>query len=158
MHEMTQLYRCFPIISPVPLAFSSNPFEVFLLYFSRTVTFLPPIFRTHAWNACINHEIMSSRTYKIPSFWAMHQFSGGTPFGSVTGLRAMFSNVICSAVTATVLLLAAAPPSCWSYGIAGQIPKWWQNTIIYEIYPQSFYDSDNDGFGDLRGKFFSVDN
>nr|XP_018900830.1 PREDICTED: maltase A1-like isoform X2 [Bemisia tabaci] len=81
----------------------------------------------------------------------MHQFGGGTPFGSVTGFRAMFSNVICSAVTATVLLLAAAPPSCWSYGIAGEIPKWWQNTIIYEIYPQSFYDSDNDGFGDLRG-------
>lgn len=32
-----------------------------------------------------------------------------------------------------------------------QEKKWWQETVIYEIYPQSFYDSDGDGLGDLKG-------
>lgn len=29
--------------------------------------------------------------------------------------------------------------------------KWWQNEVIYQIYPASFKDANNDGIGDLRG-------
>lgn len=29
--------------------------------------------------------------------------------------------------------------------------KWWQNAVIYQVYPASFQDSNNDGIGDLRG-------
>ena len=31
------------------------------------------------------------------------------------------------------------------------ITKWWQKTIVYEIYVRSFYDSNGDGIGDLNG-------
>ncbi len=30
-------------------------------------------------------------------------------------------------------------------------PRWLKDAVIYSLYPQSFYDSDNDGIGDLQG-------
>lgn len=29
--------------------------------------------------------------------------------------------------------------------------KWWQEEVVYQIYPKSFYDSNGDGIGDLKG-------
>ena len=33
---------------------------------------------------------------------------------------------------------------------ASSLP-WWKNAVIYQIYPRSFQDSNNDGIGDLQG-------
>ena len=29
--------------------------------------------------------------------------------------------------------------------------KWWQDEVVYQIYPKSFKDTNNDGFGDIKG-------
>ena len=32
-----------------------------------------------------------------------------------------------------------------------QDAEWWKHAIIYQIYPRSFQDSNDDGVGDLQG-------
>jgi alpha-glucosidase len=34
---------------------------------------------------------------------------------------------------------------------------WWQSTVIYQIYPRSFSDSNGDGVGDLQGIINRID-
>src|ERR1041385_1164229 len=34
---------------------------------------------------------------------------------------------------------------------------WWAQTVVYQIYPRSFRDSNGDGIGDLRGIIESLD-
>ena len=37
------------------------------------------------------------------------------------------------------------------------IRKWWKEQVIYQIYPRSFYDSNNDGIGDIKGIILKLD-
>ncbi len=44
--------------------------------------------------------------------------------------------------------------------VAGREPiteKWWKEAVIYQIYPRSFYDTNGDGIGDLRGIIEKLD-
>lgn len=38
-----------------------------------------------------------------------------------------------------------------------ETPKWWKKTVVYQIYPKSFKDSNGDGIGDLKGIIDSLD-
>jgi len=37
------------------------------------------------------------------------------------------------------------------------IPKWLENAVVYQVYPQSFCDSNGDGIGDLPGLISKLD-
>ncbi len=41
------------------------------------------------------------------------------------------------------------------YGMSGN--KWWKSAVIYQIYPRSFSDSNQDGIGDLQGIISKLD-
>ena len=37
------------------------------------------------------------------------------------------------------------------------MPEWLEKTVFYEIYPQTFYDSNGDGIGDIQGIIEKLD-
>lgn len=41
--------------------------------------------------------------------------------------------------------------------MSAQTKLWWRNGVIYQVYPRSFQDSDDDGVGDLRGILARLD-
>jgi alpha-glucosidase len=47
--------------------------------------------------------------------------------------------------------LCAQTPSTQQSTTTSAAQPWWKNTVLYEIYPRSFQDSNNDGVGDLNG-------
>jgi len=51
------------------------------------------------------------------------------------------------ALIMTVVALVFAYPKCRDKDAR----SWWQNDVMYRIYVRSFYDSDGDGNGDLKG-------
>ena len=64
-----------------------------------------------------------------------------------------------SIITFVTLLL---PFAVHSQTITGEydippVPDWARNAVFYQIYPQTFCDSDGDGIGDLQGIISKLD-
>lgn len=51
------------------------------------------------------------------------------------------------ALIITVVALIFAYPKCRDKDAR----SWWQNDVMYRVYVRSFYDSDGDGNGDIKG-------
>jgi glucan 1,6-alpha-glucosidase len=52
------------------------------------------------------------------------------------------------------ILLLTITVNCFakeSKSMEKEMKHWWQSSVIYQIYPRSFMDSNNDGIGDLKG-------
>jgi oligo-1,6-glucosidase len=45
----------------------------------------------------------------------------------------------------------ATEPAATTSVSAAKKPAWWKETIVYQLYPRSFQDSNGDGVGDLKG-------
>jgi alpha-glucosidase len=58
---------------------------------------------------------------------------------------------LCSVVLFLVAVLSASAQESQSRESARASDPWWKHAVIYEIYPRSFQDSNNDGIGDING-------
>ncbi len=56
--------------------------------------------------------------------------------------------------TAAATTNSAAPPDT---AALAKKPDWWKETVVYQLYPRSFQDSNGDGVGDLRGIISRLD-
>ena len=59
--------------------------------------------------------------------------------------------MIVNALMTCMLIAAGCGRSTETDKLQTSDPKWWQQTVAYEIYVKSFMDSDGDGTGDLNG-------
>lgn len=59
----------------------------------------------------------------------------------------MFLSCLVAMVALVVTMITQLPKSCNPH------TEWYQGSVMYEVFPASFYDSDNDMFGDFKGMF-----
>lgn len=62
----------------------------------------------------------------------------------------MKRSVIVATLAASISLFLSLP-NAGAQSSKSTSDAWWRHAVIYEIYPQSFQDSDGDGVGDLKG-------
>jgi hypothetical protein len=53
--------------------------------------------------------------------------------------------------------MSPTPPSEKAVSVTPQHRAWWKEASVYQIYPASFKDSNNDGIGDLPGIYSKID-
>src|SRR3569832_1447831 len=62
--------------------------------------------------------------------------------------RALIESMMFRQLLTSIGLFCLLGPALGADAPAG---KWWNNAVVYEIYPRSFQDSNGDGIGDLTG-------
>jgi maltose alpha-D-glucosyltransferase/alpha-amylase len=71
------------------------------------------------------------------------------PYPRLAGLLALGLTLVASA--------RAQAPEITGKDIIPDCPAWVNNAVVYQIYPQTFYDSNGDGIGDLQGIIDKLD-
>jgi hypothetical protein len=80
--------------------------------------------------------------------WTAIQITNLTRILKRHAIAASLAALSCAAATP---LTHAQPVPQSSAQAPNSDQTWWKNAVIYEIYPRSFQDSNNDGIGDLNG-------
>jgi len=62
----------------------------------------------------------------------------------------LFTVSLCCLAVFVVVQAEKEKKSCSCQSIRKDV-DWWKKTIVYQIYPRSFQDSNGDGVGDLQG-------
>src|SRR5690348_3871534 len=55
--------------------------------------------------------------------------------------------VLCAVILTSPLMFAQSKNA----PVDAEGHQWWQHAVFYEVYPRSYMDSTNDGYGDLKG-------
>src|SRR3984885_14659557 len=67
-------------------------------------------------------------------------------------MEASFMLKLITLISVIFMCLSIIVPGAWAQkAIDAEGHQWWQHAVFYEIYPRSYADSNNDGFGDLNG-------
>ena len=64
---------------------------------------------------------------------------------------AVMAGALVAILAAAAAPASAAAPTTMPANSASAQDDWWKRAVIYELYPRSFADSNNDGIGDLKG-------
>lgn len=67
------------------------------------------------------------------------------------GVRRLWMATACAALLTGAAPVAAATPLAMPSNPAADQLDWWKHAVVYEVYPRSFADSNNDGIGDIAG-------
>ena len=62
-----------------------------------------------------------------------------------------------AALAAAIFCLSAEAQTITGEYVKPQVPDWAENAVFYQIYPQTFCDSDGDGIGDIQGIISRLD-